>query len=202
MKTKQTLTEYTNANVKSKSVWYWPTEVYVVPFALTLDAWETYWKDTKKLYPVQYFLRETVFGTLESNFDKIFGRFGKIRNAFYQVVNFFCNPRREMRANVFPSTYQDLDSMIYNFSAECVVELVEREKYFESYPNSKVKFNKELKKYYSYVKKIRDKMHDDLEKRYKKTKDIKIWIKGGMKIEKLDTEFIVWVAENRKHFWT
>lgn len=194
--------------IKTEKVWYWPTKLYVKPFALSMEDWETFDNKVKKEFPLQYFFRDILV-------EKYWIWRRKLNDLWWKIKNHIRNPRKEMKSTVFPSEYRDLPEIIFNFNSEVVKEIYEREKYFEHWSASsdcrqpkRQKFEKELKKYYKYITVDRNKMYDQvnelMEKNHKipfKQRDDK-WVKKLDQIDKLDNKMCIWVSSNREYFWT
>lgn len=193
--------------IETKNVWYWPNEIYIKPYALSMEDWETFDTKVKKDYPVQYFFRDFLvaeYWTLKR----------KINDFWWKLKHYVKNPRAEMRNVVFPSRYEDLPETIINFNIQVIKELVEREKYFEHFEsqikakNERGQFERDLKKYYHYVtvsreemmKEVADLLSKDHGLPFKKRPNL--WVKKMKKIEKLDEQMIIWIAKYRQYFWT
>lgn len=170
-------------------------KLYRKPWALSLDDWEIFDAEVKKKHPIQYFFRETVPIT--------FGRIGvSILNFKWAIRNYFINPRKEMRAAVFPARYQDLPEIIFEFHCQVIKEFVEREKYFDifctEHNTKRSSFEKNLNKYYCYINETRPKLLVEMDCALKP----KLRNKFSNNIKKLDNQMMLWVIKHQEYFWT
>jgi hypothetical protein len=203
---------------RERSVWWWPFNGwYNTPFAMfcTFDKaaktepseWDKFHDYVKEYYPVQYWLRETLYDFFFYTIRYKLKDFK--RKVKYRIIN----PRKKMRKAVFPSTYWDLETHIVQFHIECIIEYVEREKCFENISwdwNDEVKARgAELKEAYEYCKTGRAKLQAELDEAwervpsagtyevvYKEVNDKEAWLK------ECDTKLCTWVINNREVLWT
>jgi hypothetical protein len=160
--------------------WYVPFPIYKEPFALEWQEWDKFYAYIKEEHPVQFFFRRTLnvyLGGWEHRFS----------NFYYKIKNKISNPRKEMRAAVFPPEYRDLDSIIENFHFQVILEFVDREKCFDTNAylgKGDKKFKKELLAHYNYI-----------------TKDREACISESY-IRKRDEKLAIWVIKNRNKLWT
>lgn len=181
-------------------------KLYRKPWALSVEDWDIFEAEIKKKHPIQYFFREEL--TL-----KLWACRRKLNDYIWAIRNRISNPRKEMRKVVFPARYEDLPEIIFNFNKQVIIEIYEREKYFDQIKPSPSKsksgqFEKNLKKYYKYVTETRPQMLDEADKILKEhcnppmKKNTKTWARKHETIDKLDNEMCVWVSANREYFWT
>jgi hypothetical protein len=179
---------------------------YKKPWALSMENWDIFDAEIKKKHPIQYFLREELP-------LKLWVCRTKLNDYIWAIRHRISNPRKEMRKVVFPARYEDLPEIIVNFNKEVIIEIYEREKYFDKIEPSSIKsksgrFEKNLKKYYKYVTETRPQMLDEADKILKEhygppmKKKTKIWASKYETIDKLDNEMCLWVSANREYFWT
>jgi hypothetical protein len=201
---------------RERRVWFWPFKWYTEPYALEwgedgifglFSEWDKFRAYTKKKYPVQSFIRNEIHIMF-----LVFRR--RWLDVKYWVKNRIINPRKEMRAVVFPSRYQDLDSIIITFCLECVVEYVDREKCFDTivWDNDEehIQRARVIKEIYAYAKTGRKALQDKIDKEWE-------YIPSGGKhslkvyepielleqeMADLDTKYCTWVVSNRSYLWT
>ena len=189
-----------------KRVWFWPFKWFVEPYVLTGEEWDRCNCYFQHNYPVQYFLRETLGIWFHRNIVYPY------KQVKWNVKGYICNPRKEMRKNLFPIRWEDLTETIVKFHLEAIVEFVEREKCFEhnDYSESEEykQFAAQLKECYDYAKQGRKALHDKLENAFDniaKEGEYKVVYKEvneiEAEIEMYDTKVCEWVIKNRKMFW-
>jgi len=196
-------------------VWYWPSPLYIKPYALTagndfIGEWTKFDAYIKKEYPVQYFFRETVVGF----FQDIETSCRRIKWKIYPYIKI---PRKEMRDKVFTRECRDLDSIIVEFCLQCVIEYVDREKCFEDIVYDSTEelktFAAQLKECHAYATKGRKEILNEIEKAWdavplvmndisqnKMEKYAKV-TELETKLEEADTQVLEWVIKNRTQFW-
>lgn len=135
----------------------------------------------------------------------------KYRDIKRYIRHHIINPRKKMRDAVFPPEYFDLDHIIEEFHVQCVIEFVEREKYFETVVwdhNEQTKTKGlELKEAYEYAKNGRAKLKKEfndawVQINFSKPTPFKELDEKEAWLTECDTQFCKWVVENRKLFWT
>lgn len=135
----------------------------------------------------------------------------KYRDAKQYICCHIFVPRKKMRDAVFPPEYFDLDRIVEQFHIQCIIEFVEREKYFEKVVWDWNEMSKskglELKEAYEYAKTGRAKLQEDIKEAWKlvNIKDQHPFVELTKKEEWLiecDTQFCKWVVENRSLLWT
>jgi hypothetical protein len=189
-----------------KRVWFWPFKWFVEPYVLTGEEWDRCNCYFQHNYPVQYFLRETLGIWFHRNIVYPY------KQVKWNVKGYICNPRKEMRKNLFPIRWEDLTETIVRFHLEAIIEFVEREKCFEHNDYSELEEHKhfaaQLKECYDYAKQGRKALHDKLEKAFDniaKEGEYKVVYKEvneiEAEIEMYDTKVCDWVIKNRKMFW-
>ncbi len=104
-----------------------------------------------------------------------------------------------MRAAVFPARWEDLDSVLENFSREMIKEFVEREEAMLHLGRND-SFKKQLNKYYNYVVDGRPKFIAQMG--VVSRSKTKKYISMARKLDKMDEELLYWVVKNRGRFWT
>jgi len=177
--------------IKTKNVWYWLNPVYISPYALSMENWDLFHSVVKKKYPIQYFFRETMI----LRFSQLKQRF----SFFCTKINyFFRHPRTEMRAAVFPARWEDLDTMLENFSREMVKEFVEREAAL-IHIMDKDPFKKQLKKHYDYITEGRPKLIAEIG--VAADSNFSKYIKLRHKLINADENLLLWTVKNRGRFW-
>lgn len=188
-----------------KRVWWWPCKWYVKPWALEWKEWEKEDVWFKKNYPVQHFFRETVDTFIGSQMHKL-------KDIKYDIKGHLCNPRKEMRAKVFPHRWNDLSHSIVTFHLEAIIEFVDREKCFDitDYDSDErhKEFAKGLKECHYYAKITRPAWELKLEEAYKRVPNegtYEVIYKEVNEIEadikEYDTKVCEWVINNREYFW-
>lgn len=120
---------------------------YKLPSALPWDifkdnekdgGWGEFYARIKKIYPIQYFIREVIW----KNIDIYFYRLKRKWEDWY--IYLFEPQHSELRATI-PRNWRDLDTCIENFLYACIVSFVEEEdglKNFKRLNDDKVKFDK------------------------------------------------------------
>ena len=179
-------------NIETKRVWFWPARVYITPYALSWEYWDVFEKEIKEKYPVQHFFRKRLL-------NKFYLMQGKISFFFWKFKYFFRNPRKEMRAAVFPARWEDLDSVLENFSREMIKEFVEREEAMLHLERND-SFKKQLNKYYNYV--VDGRLKFIAQMGVASRSKTKKYISMARKLDKMDEELLCWVVKNRGRFWT
>lgn len=184
-----------------KKVWFWPTGWYIMPYALSRGEWDIYDAYLSVEYPVQRFLRETCSSwghSISFNY----------RDTKRRIKNYLRHPRKDFRDAVF-SKHGDMDmvEMIVLFHLNCVVELVEREKYFEtccSLMDTKSEFELGLKEAYDYAKTGRAKLLDEVDNTLMSidNHDFQKYIDADKHLRECDTVLCDFVVKNREKFWT
>ena len=184
-----------------KKVWFWPTSWYVMPYALSRGEWDIYDAYLSVEYPVQRFLRETCSSWRHSiSFN--------YRTTKRTIKNYLRHPRKDFRDAVF-SKHGDMDmvEMIVLFHLNCVVELVEKEKYFEtccSLMDAKSEFELELKEAYDYAKTGRAKLIDEVDNTLMNmdNDEFQKYLEADKYLTECDTVLCDFVVKNREKFWT
>lgn len=184
-----------------KKVWFWPTGWYVMPYALSRGEWDIYDAYLSVEYPVQHFLRETYSDwshSLSFNY----------RDTKRRIKNFFRHPRKDFRDFVFSKNgNMDMVEIIVLFHLGCVIELVEKEKYFETFAaleSEEKEFAKQLKEAYDYAKNGRKKLQDEIDQLILtlSNDDFTAYIDIDKKLNECDTIVCDFVVKNRDKFWT
>ena len=193
---------------RERRVYWWPFKWYIEPFSLEVGGWEWYDAYIETHYPVQFFLRDTLYF--------FFYRWRRrYRDLKWKIKHRIKNPRKEMRDKVFPPEYRDLQEHIVEFHVQCVIEFVEREKCFENtdydWCPEYQRFAAELREAYDYCKNGRTLLKNKLEEAwnrfdhqsdatfevvYKEVNEQEAWNK------ECDTKLCKWVIENRESLWT
>lgn len=203
-------------NQREVIVWWWAGRWYLSPLALkfvgifnragNVTEWQKFEAYVKDKYPIQFFLRNTLYW----NIDYLHR---SCKDVYYKIKHRIRNPRSEMMKSVFPPEYQDLEEHIINFHIQCIIEFVEREDCFNVvnflWSPDKHKFANELKDLYEYAKVNRARLQKDLDEAYervpfdgpydvvyKEVNEKEAWIK------ECDTKLCQWVIENRESLWT
>lgn len=164
------------------------------------DAIETF---LKYKFPIQYFVRENGY-TLKI----------KISNLWNKLC-FSINPRQKWLTKQIPNEWNDKVTLIKDLNFAMIVHFVEGEKCFEQtdYDNSgegHIKFAKELRECYDYIKNERPKL-DNLywnsfpnDENY--TGDYFVDYADTNRLEKemedKDTKWLTWIVVNREYLWT
>ena len=191
---------------RARTVWFWPMKWYTEPYALKMGEWEKFHEYVKHEYPVQFFIRDTLYirWIIFSN---------DYRSAKRWIQYRFVHPRKEMIQNVFPPDRQDLDSIIVKFCLECIVEYVEREKCFEHIAwdgdEERIQQAAMIKEIYEYATSGRitrgkeiNLLWDDVPTENAKLDDYHVIGIKEKEIEDLDTKYCNWVINNRSRLWT
>lgn len=213
-----TVDEYKAMPVTSRElvVWYWPFPLYIKPYALRagdypIGEWTKFYAYIKEEYPVQYFFRKTIvhlFHRMERN----------LRDIRYNVKRYIKIPRKEMRDRVFTREYSDLSSIVVEFCLQCVIEYVDREKFFEKIEfnssNEMRTFAAQLKECHTYATKGRQEILTEIENAWEAIPLVMNGITQNNvnkydkitelenKLEEADTQVCEWVIKNRKLLWT
>jgi RNAse (barnase) inhibitor barstar len=210
-----TLDEYLQLPLAEREVqrWFWPFKWYRKPYAMawmksSKGEWEKFEDYVKFVYPVQHFMRDTVYWFFYSlKYD--------IRSIRYKIQHKIINPRREMIKKVFPPQYQDLDFHIVTFCLECVIEYVDREEALKEIDwttsDEHKAFAAELKEVYDYAKTGKGKLQAELDTMWDvlKVDDTKTYDqnyghinKKEEELKEYDTRVCEWVVRNRDRLWT
>ena len=184
-----------------KKVWFWPTGWYIMPYAFPRGEWDIYDAYLSVEYPVQHFLRETGTSLKHSiSFN--------YRTTKRTIKNYLRHPRKDFRDAVF-SKHGDMDmvEMIVLFHLNCVIELVEKEKYFEmccDLMEAKSEFELGLKEAYDYAKTGRAKLIEETDKVLMdiSNDDFQKYIDADKHLRECDTVLCDFVVKNREKFWT
>lgn len=151
--------------------------------------------------------------TIKEKLEILWYRLGfKFRDIKRYIRYHISTPRKKMRDAVFPPEYFDLDHIVVQFHLQCIIEFVEREKYFENTvwdwnEESKAK-GLELKEAYEYAKTGRTKLQEDIKGAWKfinnfdEPDPFKDLNEKEDWLFECDTQFCKWVIENRKLLWT
>jgi len=151
--------------------------------------------------------------TIKEKLEILWYRLGfKFRDIKRYIRYHISTPRKKMRDAVFPPEYFDLDHIVVQFHLQCIIEFVEREKYFENTvwdwnEESKAK-GLELKEAYEYAKTGRAKLQEDINGAWKFINNLdepdpfKDLNEKEDWLFECDTQFCKWVVENRKLLWT
>jgi hypothetical protein len=122
-----------------------------------------------------------------------------------------------MRNAVFPAQYMDLVELVPHFHFQAIIEFVEVEKTFEitawsgeGVPLETIEKGKKLKELYDYVKFVRPFLLERLSIAYERVEVIEINDQNHYsrvdaiekEIKSKDTEFCIWVIQNRDLLWT
>jgi len=153
--------------------------------------------------------KETIKEKLEILWYRLEFKFRDIKRYIRYHIS---TPRKKMRDAVFPPEYFDLDHIVVQFHLQCIIEFVEREKYFENTvwdwnEESKAK-GLELKEAYEYAKTGRAKLQEDINGAWKFINNLdepdpfKDLNEKEDWLFECDTQFCKWVVENRKLLWT
>jgi hypothetical protein len=159
----------------------------------------------KKKYPVQFFLRDTVIGTIES-------KLSYYRNYWwYRKVSTFFNPRQKWLTKQIPNTWCDKTTLIPQLNFAMIVHFVDVEKCFENtvYDDSPehIKFASELKECYNFIKVVLPELEKQRDASYPTTytgdyyKDYGELNRLEKIIDEETTKWLVWIVTNRNHFW-
>jgi hypothetical protein len=211
------LQDYLDTPYSKKTIWYifyrdHHTQLDGQDFLTSMGSKKTKAEDElidthkKFRWPVQYFLRETL--------GLKFFRF-RLKDFWYNQVSARLRPRQKWLTDQIPKTWADKVWLIPNVNFYMVIDFVEGEKCFDQtdYDASGeegVRFAKELKECYKYVKTERASLEELLSESYPDrdtmTGDYSVDYKEVNRLEKLitetDTKWLVWIVTNRDFFWT
>ncbi len=222
-----TFTEYLSLPIEEREerVWWWFTGWIKYPWAMSIgaisaigapdapdDGWNAFDNFIKRQYPIQYCLREVIPNVF------MFAKF-KLDTLWRKLRYMLKNPRAKMRDKVFPSEYQDLDTILTNACFAAVVEFVDEEKCFEvndydcdGYSSVRglelAQFKQELQAAYSYITKDRADKQAMISASYtllttaNRAENFGIVNKLTEDLEVQDTKFCLWVITNRNMLWT
>jgi hypothetical protein len=130
-------------------------------------------------------------------------------NKIYWNVRNFLFPQQKWVLNRLPNSFIDIDFVLEAVILESIVQLVEKQDYF-NVVESNDDFGRQLKKYYNDVKIVLPNLEKELEVAWERSDNIndvydikyKEVNKLELKIEKLKEEIMIWVVKNRRYFWT
>lgn len=134
-------------------------------------------------------------------------------NWYDRITNFFQPKQNWIKDCIEWNNWCDKPELIRDFSFGCIVHLIEKERWFQqidfTVTDHHSKFARELQECYTYIKVRRPNLQKQLSKAYD---NIPISEKYNVryaevnklieKIDKLDNEVIIWVAENKGFMWT
>lgn len=220
------LEEYKNLPIEKKTTakWFWPNYWYVAPLALPISSnmlgvksekgtWEDFYDLMKKEYPIQYWVRETFLGNLES-FLRV--KYRVVEDFYRKWVYCTFKPRNSRVSAAIPKReYKEYSQIITDVLFAVVVSYVEDEKCFEHIEFSSTEddraFAKKLREIHKYIKTVRPEMIKNLDiileeasqkhgllsykKRYGK------YDAYDKKIKDKDTAYCLWIVENREKIW-
>lgn len=124
--------EYFDLPLEKRTAWKF---FYKKPIALPMDdlfgdvktkkseaGWNAWESRIKKEYPVQFFLRETLYDW----WSYFFGQFGCITELKYKIRCLFKPYHSELR-KIIPRRWSDITNIIPEFLLACIVSFVEKE---------------------------------------------------------------------------
>jgi hypothetical protein len=194
------------------SKWYWPTGWYKIPYALELGGWSKFDRFVKHNYPIQSFIRSDVVYWF-------FNQYEIFRSLKYKIKYRICNPRRRMMKVVFQPAWRDLDNLVIDFHMQCLIEIVDEEKIFESndytHSDESRTFAAELKECYAYAKTDRAKLLKAIDDAYPPLRSGSLFESSQSYLElygaveaaekhltECDDKVMLWVIQNRAKLWT
>lgn len=205
---------------RERRVWFWPTGWFKKPYALlwtpadtvagSICEWTKVERYLKNTYPIQYRVREAY----ENSLDIFYRICSSIRRFYNSRIR---GHRRQMRNTVFRREYRDLDTIVVDFSLQCLIEFVDREKGIEShdytYDQAARTFAAELKECYDYAisgrKRLVDAISAESERAYQEHRSGKSspsiyneLTRLEKELEDYDTKVCEWVVRNRGRLWT
>lgn len=157
----------------------------------------------KYCFPMQYWLRENGF-SLKCKLSRA-----------YDWVRYKINPRQKWLKKQIPDSWCDKVSLVKDLNFAMIVHFIEGEKCFdntdyEGSSESHIKFAKELRECYEYIKNERprlDKIYwDSFPKDDAYTGDYNVDYADVNRLEKeiedKDTKWLTWIVNNRGFLWT
>lgn len=203
---------------RERRVWFWPTPWFKRPRALAwdmnaiaggLDEWDKTDTFLKKKYPVQFRLRQSAEDL------RFYWEHYIARNCRKFWSDWIIGQRTAMKKAVFKRYYRDLEQIIVDFHAECLIEFVDREKALERADYSTCEENRvfeaELRKYYEYAKTGKQKLLDDAAAEFLRMDSVPFYPNDKTRYAQLDliekqmeardTEMCEWVIRNRDRIW-
>ena len=162
------------------------------------DAIENLNKDN---YPIQYFFRKNGF-SLKCKLKR-----------FKEWASNTMRPRQRWLTKQIPNEWRDKLTLIPEVNFMFVIHFIEGERALETtdWKNSgATEFETGLKDCYDYIKNRRPKIQIDIENSYPdleaKTGDYFVdyaeLIRLELLLNKEDTKYLIWIINNRDHFWT
>ena len=197
--------EYKNLPRRSRLVWgFWYKDAIITDTNILLgrkvdrDGIENF---NKNNYPIQYFFRENGF-SLKCKLKR-----------FKEWASNTMRPRQLWLTKQIPNEWYDKLTLIPIVNFMFVVHFVEGERALETtdWKNSGAgEFENGLKDCYDYIKNRRPKIQIDIENSYPdleaKTGDYFVdyaeLIRLELLLNKEDTKYLIWIINNRDHFWT
>lgn len=221
------LEEYENLPLEKKTTakWFWPDYWYVAPFALPIRSntlelksktgtWDDFYKLIRNEYPIQYWVRETFLGNLES-FLRV--KWRVVEDFYRKWVYCTFKPRNSRVSAAIPKReYKEYDQIITDVLFAVAVSYVEDDECFENIDfSSNVSdraFAKKLREIYKYIKTGRPEMLkkldvilDEVSKKHGRLSYKKRYGKYDAfdkKIKDKDTRYCLWIVENREKIWS
>lgn len=205
---------------RERRVWFWPTPWYKTPYALRfevellnpkntmLSEWAKLSAFLKREYPIQFRVRDCL-ENIEIWYDHSF--IPSIRGFWKDWI---VGRRVEMRKKVFRREWRDLDTIIIDFHAQCLIEFVEREKGLSEIDYTQteedIAFASELQEQYDYATRGRELLKDKIQQSLEKASSawngrIEIYRESDelqAQLDEKDTQMCNWVVKNRSRLWT
>lgn len=187
---------------------------YLTPYSLEykrnkLVGWKQFDVEIKKLYPVQFFIRETIFGQMSIQIY-IWKR------KWFENVICRISPRQKWLTNQIPNTWCDKRTLIQLVNFAMVVDYVDGEKCFdvvdyESDQDPKaIEFATNLRLCYNFIKvelpALEKKHGESYPTEENQTGDYFVDYENVNRLEKQISEeterWLTWIVANREYFWT
>lgn len=188
----KTSKEWFNLPQEKREKWgFW----YLVPFGLEMKfgdggemlcEWDSFYREIKKRYPIQYFLREFVWQGLRGLYK------WHIKEYFYKTLYIFKPLHKDIRSKIPRTEWRDITSLIEDVNFQFIISFAKEARESSIDWN----YNKEHKEFYSWLIKTEDFLLNELPK----TEEL---IPGQEdKVEKEKEKILINLIKYRHFFWT